>query len=158
MSRKQCKRRVWALINPIQHATEGASYTPESLLDKLRTRELSAIEAFRTGRARLQEWSDMTALLNLCETMAHGGIGPEALDACALAEAELLSAAKRFESTKRMGMTAQGLEAFRNLYEFHDLQRQSIPRGQYEFWIKKTGDRVRSKAPEVKDVSSQPNH
>lgn len=153
MSRKTCKRRVWALINPISYAIEGASYTPENLLDKLRIRELSAIEAFVTGRAGLQEWSDLTAMHNLCETMAHGGVGPEALENCAAVEGELVAAAKCFEATRRMEITATGLEAFHNLFAWHDLQRQSIPRGEYEHWIKKTGDRMRSQAPGVVDVS-----
>ena len=151
--RKRTNRKVWPLVNPIAHVLEGMADTPKDLLDKLRMRELSAIESFRMGRAHLQDWEDMNAVLNLCETMARGGVGPEALPACALAQAELLSAAKRFEGTKRMGLTAQGLEAFRHLCEWHDLQRQSIPRGDYEKWIKKTGDRVRSKSPEVVDVA-----
>ena len=151
--RKQCRRKVWGLVNPLTHTLEGLAYTPEALLDKLRTRELSAIESFRTGSASLQDWSDITAMLNLCETMARGGVGPEALPACALAEAELLSAAKRFEATKRMGLTAQGLEAFRELFAFHDAQRSAVSRGEYEKFIVKTRHRVQSKAPEVTDVA-----
>jgi len=156
MSRKKCKRKVWALVNPITHATEGASYTPESLLDKLRIRELSAIEAFRSGRAGLQEWSDVTAMLNLAETMAKGGVGPEALQSCTTMQEELIAAAKRFERTGKMGVSGIGLATMRDLYEFHDLQRQSITRGEYDRWIKKTSDTMRSKAPGVVDVADLP--
>lgn len=100
--KKQCKRKHWSTaINPIQHAIEGASLTPDSILDKLRARELAAVEAFRTGDATLQEWADITSMLNLCETMANGGIGPEALEACKRAENALIEAGKRFETTKR---------------------------------------------------------
>lgn len=102
MSRKQCKRKHWELIDPIKHATEGAAITPEEKLNQLRVRELAAIEAFRTGSATLQEWKDLTSMLNLCETMAKGGIGPEALEACKRAENALIEAGKRFETTKRM--------------------------------------------------------
>lgn len=155
MSRKQCKRKHWSTaINPIQHAIEGASLTPDSILDKLRARELAAVEAFRTGDATLQEWADLTSMLNLCETMAKGGIGPEALEACKRAENALIEAGKRFETTKRMVITGQSLQAFRDLYQFHDLQRQCVSRGEYEKWINKTQQRIKSKAPGVCDMST----
>ena len=147
--RKQCKRKHWSTaINPIQHAIEGASLTPDSILDKLRARELAAVEAFRTGDATLQEWADLTSMLNLCETMAKGGIGPEALEACKRAETALIDAGKRFETTKRMVITGQSLQAFR------DLQRQCVSRGEYEKWINKTQQRIKSKAPGVRDMST----
>lgn len=56
--KKKCKRKHWALINPVTHALQGAQFIPDSELLALRTRELAAIEAFRTGSATLQEWSD----------------------------------------------------------------------------------------------------
>lgn len=153
--KKQCKRKHWSTtINPVQHAIEGASLTPESILDKLRTRELAAVEAFRTGSATLQEWSDITSMLNICETMAKGGIGVEALEACKLAESALIEAGKRFETTKRMATSGPGLQAFRDIYQFHDLQRQSVSRGEYEKWIQKTQQRLTSKAPGVRDMST----
>ena len=37
MSRKKCVRKVWGLVNPIQHAIDGASITPGHLLDRLRS-------------------------------------------------------------------------------------------------------------------------
>jgi len=104
MTRKHCKRKVWSTsINPIQHAIEGAAITSEALLNQLRARELAAVEAFRTGSATLQEWADIAGMLNICETMARGGIGPEALEACERAERELIAAGLRFEATRRMG-------------------------------------------------------
>lgn len=152
--RKHCKRKVWnTAINPIQHAIDGAAITPDSLLNQLRARELAAIEAFRTGSATVQEWSDITGMLNICETMARNGIGPEALDACAKAEQELIAAGKRYESTRRMATSGPGLQAFRDVYQYHDLQRQSVSRGEYDRWIRKTALRVRSKAPEVRDMA-----
>lgn len=151
--RKQCKRKVWSLINPIQHAIEGASLPPDDLIQPLRIRELSSLEAFTHGKAGLQEWSDMCAMLNLCETMARNKVGPEALPACEKAQEALLEAAKRYEKTKRMGLSGPGLQAIRDVYEFHDLQRQSVSRAEYEKFIKMTADRMRSGAPEAKDVS-----
>ena len=151
--RKQCKLKHWNLVNTIQHAIEGVAITDDALLNQLRARELSAIESFRAGSATLQDWCDITSLLNICETMAGSGIGPEALEACAKAEAELIAAAKRYETTGRMGTTGQGLQAFREIYEYHDLQRQSISRSEYDKMINKTIQRVKSKAPGVRDMA-----
>lgn len=50
MSRKKCVRKVWGLVNPIQHAIDGASITPGHLLDRLRLVELSAIARTKPGK------------------------------------------------------------------------------------------------------------
>lgn len=147
--KKICKRKHYALINPIAHAIEGARITPGEQLDKLRLRDLASIEAFGKGKAGLQEWSDINALLTMCETMARGGVGPEAMEACESAQAALVESARRFETTKRMGTSGLGLQAFRDLFEYHDLQRQSVSRGEYERWIQSGVNRLKSNAPEV---------
>lgn len=152
--RKHCKRkRVYAATSPLAFVLDGIRPAPEAMLDKLRTRELSAIEAFRTGSAGLQEWTDINTILSMAETMARGGIGPEALETCERAQTALIRAAKHFEATGRMVLTAEGLTAIRDLYEFHDLQRQSVSRGELEKWLDKAMRRVRSKAPEVVDIA-----
>lgn len=147
--RKRTKRKIWGLINPVQHAIEGAAYVPEELLAPLRLRELAAIEAFRTGTAGLQEWHDVNAMQGLCETMAREGIGPEALEACDRAEHHLLEAARRFEKTGKMGTSGPGLQAFRDVFDYHDLQRQSVARATYDQMIRLTTARIRSRAPGV---------
>ena len=151
--RKQCRRKVWAKVDPIEHAIAGDRVADDKLLNELRIRELAAIEAFRTGTAGLQEWADMTGVLNVCETMARSGIGHEALEACKKAEQALIDAGVRFESLGRMVLSGEGLQALRDLYAYHDLQRQSVSRA--EFWrqIERTQKRVKSKAPEVRDMS-----
>lgn len=151
--KKHCRRKHYVLLDPIKHATEGAALTPESVLKPLRLRELMAIQAMVTGSATLQEWQDLTNMLNLCETMARGGVGPEALQSCTKAQEALIQAAKRYQSTRQMGLTAEGLQSIRDVYAYHDLQRQSVSRGQYERWIATTRQRIRSAAPEVKDVA-----
>ena len=152
MSRKQCKRKVWALVNPITHAIEGAGICTDELLQSLRIRELAAIEAFRSGRAGVQEWCDVTAIMNVCEHMATHGVGPEAHATCNEAHTHLIEAAKRFERTGKMGLTGPGIQCMRDLYEWHDLQRKSISRAEYDRHIKQTTLRIKSKAPEVTDV------
>lgn len=56
----------------------------------------------------------------------------------------------RHERTGKLGMTGPQLIAMRELHEFHDLQIQSITRAEFEGWIKKTADRIRSAHPDVK--------
>ena len=138
--KKRCKRKVWALVDPIQHAIQGAAIITDDVIQGLRTRELSAIEAFRAGKAGLQEWSDLVALMNVAEHMAFNGVGPEAKPTLHEAHGHLIDAAKRYESTKRMGLTGQGL------------QRKSISRAEYDRHIKATVNRIKSGAPEVTDV------
>lgn len=147
--RKKTRRKIYALVDPITHAVQGAALIPQKELDQLRLRELAAVEAFRVGKARLQDWHDVCAMMNLCEAMARDGVGPEALEACERAQAALVEAAQRFERTGKMGTTGPGLQAFRDVYDFHDLQRQSVPRSTYEQCIARATAKVKSKAPGV---------
>ena len=55
-----------------------------------------------------------------------------------------------FKATGRMGLDGPGLQALRELYAFHDLQRQSVSRSVYERAIVKTAQKVRGAAPELK--------
>ena len=142
--KKRCIRKVWALVNPIEHAIPGASITPRAMLDHLLVRELSSLEAFARGGARLNEWSDMAAINNLTQTLASMHIGPEALPDCEKAEAALIEAAARYQSTGRMGLSGPGLQALREVIGWHDAQRSSIARSKYEQAIKLTEARTRS--------------
>ena len=138
MSRKKCRRKHYTLVNCVTHAIEGARVADDKLLNSVRLLELSAIEAFRTGSATRADWQTVVDMLNICETMARGGVGPEAIPACEAAQAELIGAAKRYESTKRMGVTGPGLTTLREVFEYHDLQRQSISRSRYAEFIDRT--------------------
>jgi hypothetical protein len=124
--------------------------SPEDALDKLRLRELSAIESFAKGCATPNDFRDLCDMLNLCETLALSGVGPEALKACQSAQNAMLAAKDRHEKSGRLGIDAAGLRALRDLYEYHDLQRTSIQRSNYERAIAKTRDRIRSAHPDVK--------
>ena len=150
--KKQCKRKVWKLVNPISHAIEGINPPQGDKLDLLRTHELSAIESFRSGAATVEDWAKIVGMMNLAENMATNGIGVEVKAVCDQAHTHLMEAAKRYETTRRMGTTGQGLQCIRDLYEYHDLQRLSISLSEYEKHIQDTVNRVRSKAPEVTEV------
>jgi len=152
--RKHCKRKIWATtgFDAVQHAIAGACITNSASREKLQMRELSALESITHGAGTIQDWRDLADVINLCETAARMNVGPEALPACAIAQDMLIQAAKRFEETGKMGLTGEGIAAMRDVIEYHDLQRQSIPRSQYEQIIRKTAWRIRSHAPEVVEV------
>jgi hypothetical protein len=150
MSRKRCIRRHYALVCPITLAISGATITAEADLDKLRLRELSAIESFSKGTATPHEFRDLCDMLNLAQTLGETGVGPEVLPVCESVEAELLAAKGRHDQTGRLGITGAGLRAMRDLYEFHDLQRTSINRSQYEQAILRTRNKIRGAHPDVK--------
>ena len=150
--RKHTRRKHWNLVDPIAHAIAGAAITTKEHLDKLMLLELSSLDAMTHGRAGTSDWKDLTDVLNLCETMAKGGIGPEALPYCEVAEEALKQAAYRYQQTMKMGLSGTGLTAMKHLLEYHQLQRISISRSEYERWIQKTRNKILSKAKDVVEI------
>lgn len=148
--KKRCIRKVYQLINPIANAIAGAAITDTASLDKLRMRELQALEAFRTGTAAKADWDALADLCNLCETMAQRGIGPEALEPCMRAQEALGEAYRRHQEHGRIATSGPELQALREVYEFHDLQRASVSRAEYERAIQDTVNRIRSAHPSLK--------
>jgi len=142
--RKQCRRKIWAKINPIEHAITGAMVASEEKLNKLRMRELSAIESMVNGVGTVQDWITLVHVLNVSETMGHSGIGIEVLPLCALVQPEMEAAAKRYEATKKMGLSGAGINFLKELCSLHDLQRQSISCSEFERMIDKSNNNVRS--------------
>lgn len=155
MSRKQCRRRHYPLVSPVQMAIEGACITPDSILDQLRLYELSALEALVTGRAEVIDWCAIADVVNVAETMARSGIGPEVLEACARVQAGLTEARERHVRTQQLGLSGPAIREVRDLLEYHHLQRTSVGRGDYEKIIQKTRDRIRSQHPSLKRTVTQ---
>ena len=147
--RKQTKRKFWKLIDPIRHAILGAGITQDHLLDKLRLTELASLDAMTRGLGTLQDWQELTDMMNISEVMALDGVGPEVLPHCQQAQNALEQAALRYQSTMRMGLSGTGINALRDVFEYHDLQRRSISRSDYEKYIIKTQQRIMSRAKEV---------
>jgi hypothetical protein len=147
--RKQCKRKVYQLIDCVSHAIAGAGITTDDCLKQLKDKELAAIEAMRTGNATVYTWQELVDMNNICQVMARNGIGPEALVDCMIAEIELKHAAKRFESTGRMLLTGPGLKAINEVLEWHQLQRTSVSRSEYERMSEKTRNKIRSRSKDV---------
>jgi hypothetical protein len=151
MSRKRTHRKVWPLSNPIALAIDGARITDDVRLDQLCLLELSAIESFKTGTATQDDWRAMADLVNLSETMCGMGIGKaEVLPTAQLVEQALGEAQVRFQTTGRIGTTGPGLQAMRDLQEWHHVQRTSVARSVYEQAIVQTRNRIRSAHPSVK--------
>lgn len=152
--RKQCRRKIWSTqINPIAHAIAGAAVADSKSLDKLRLCELAAIDAMTKGMGSVEDWRWLADVVNISETMGKNGIGPEVLPYCKEAQEALLQAAQRYEKTKVMGLSGVGIKAIKNVWEFHDLQRTSIARSEYEKMIKKTADYIRSHGKDVVEVT-----
>ena len=151
--RKKCKRRVWSTdINPIAHAISGAAIADKASLDKLRLCELAAIDNMVYGRGTVEDWRWLADVMNIAETMGINGIGPEVLPYCKEAQQALFEAAKRYETTGKMGLSGLGIKAIKDVWEYHDLQRTSIARSEYERMIQKTANYIKSQGKNVVEV------
>jgi hypothetical protein len=141
--RKRTRRKVYPLVNPIEMAISGAGIATNDRLDKLRALELSAIDAIAHGSGTMGDLGTLRDMLNIAEVMALGGVGPEVLEPSRLAQRELVDMIERHNRTGRIGSTGAGLEAFREAYRWHDIQRTSIARSEYEHFIKKTANAIK---------------
>ena len=151
--RKRTKRKVWNLIDPCTHAIVGAAITQRDKLDKLRTLEYSALEAMTKGMGTVTDWRTLVDVLNLSETMARGGIGPEVLLVCEKAQKALHKAATRYQETFKMGLDGAGIQAIRELIEYADLQQSSISRSEFERYIQKTRNYIKSHGDKVVEIT-----
>jgi len=153
MTRKRTKRKHWNLLDPLAHAIVGAAITPRPTLDKLRFLEYSALDAITKGMGTIQDWRTLVDVLNLSEVMGKAGVGPEVLPVCAKAQDALHKAALRFEETKKMGLDGPGIQAIRELIEYADLQQASISRSDFEKYVKKTRDYIKSNSNRVVEIA-----
>lgn len=151
--KKKCRRKIWQKVNPIEYAITGASITAQDKLDKLRLSELSAIDSMIKGQATTGDWRALVDMLNIAETMATNGIGVEVLKVCQIVQKEMEAAARRYEKTRKMGLTGTGIRYIKELYEFHDLQRTSISRSEYERMIEKTINYIKSNNHRVVNIT-----
>lgn len=150
--RKRTKRKVWALLDPIAHGIIGASITPRKTLDKLRFTEYAALDAITKGLGTVQDWRTLVDVLNLAEIMGKSGVGPEVLPVCQKAQDSLHKAAMRYQETMRMGLDGVGIQAIRDLLEYADLQQSSVSRAEFERYVQKTKDYIRSNGNLVVEI------
>jgi hypothetical protein len=64
----------------------------------------------------------------------------------------LKASTKRFAETGKMSFDAMGVITLSDLQEYHDLQRQSVSRGEYWLFIKKMIDLRTSGSPIVEII------
>jgi hypothetical protein len=150
--RKRTKRKMWNLLDPIQHAVVGAAITPRPTLDKLRFLEYSALEAITKGNGTIHDWRTLVDVMNLSEVMAKAGVGPEVLPICEKAQESLHKAAMHYQKTMRLVLDSQGIQALRDLIEYADLQQGSISRSEFEKYVKKTRDYIKSNGDRVVEI------
>ena len=150
--RKRTKRKMWNLLDPIQHAVVGAAITPRPTLDKLRFMEYSALEAITKGNGTIHDWRTLVDVMNLSEVMGKAGIGPEVLPICEKAQEALHKAAMHYQKTLHLVLDYQGIEALRDLIEYADLQQGSISRSEFEKYVKKTRDYIKSNGDRVVEI------
>ena len=151
--RKKTKRKHWALLDCVSHAIVGASITHRDKLNKLRMLEYSALEAITKGNGTIHDWRVLVDVLNLSEMMGKNGVGPEVLPICQKAQDSLHKAAMRYQETLSMGLDGEGIKACRDLIEYADLQQGSISRSEFEKYIQKTKDYIRSHGDKVVEIS-----
>lgn len=150
MTRKHTRRKHWPLVNPITHAIDGACITSTDRLDKLRLLELTAIEALTKGQATQSDWRDLADMVNVAESLARDRVGREVLAACELAGQALEAAHASHQATGRITVSAEHVQALRDVHEYTDLQRTSVDRARYDRAIKATANRIRGRAKDVK--------
>ena len=152
--RKKCRRKVWSTnINAVAHAIAGAAVSDDAALNKLRLCELSAIDAMTKGMGTTEDWRWLADVVNIAETMGKHGIGPEVLPYCDAVQKALLEAAERYQNTGKMGLSGVGIAKVKELWEYHDLQRTSVARSEYEKMIKKTSNYIRSHGKDVVEIT-----
>jgi hypothetical protein len=130
----------------------GAAITPRPTLDKLRFLEYSALEAITKGNGTIHDWRTLVDVMNLSEVMAKAGIGPEVLPICEKAQESLHKAAMHYQKTMRLVLDSQGIQALRDLIEYADLQQGSISRSEFEKYVKKTRDYIKSNGDRVVEI------
>ena len=142
--RKRTKRKVVKLMNPITLAIEGACITTEQQLNELRIRELAAIDALAIGKGTPQAVYDVESMVLIAKEMGLGKVGPEALPACERALLLLNTTMLIHSETEIVTTGPETIGALREVFRYHDLQRQSISRAEYERFIEKSRLRLKS--------------
>jgi hypothetical protein len=72
---------------------------------------------------------------------------------CQKAQDALPQASERYQHTRKMGLSGEGIQAVRDLIQYADLQQSSIPRSDFEKYIQKTKDYIRSNGNLVVEIT-----
>ena len=104
------------------------------------------------GLGTVTDWRTLVNVLNLSEMMGKNGIGPEVLPICEKAQEGLHKAAMRYQETMKMGLDGQSIQAIRELIQYADLQQSSISRAEFEKYIQKTRNYIKSNGDLVVEI------
>ena len=148
--RKKTKRKIYPLVNPIDMAISGAGVTDDERLSELKTKEDASLKAFQDGVATVSDWHNINQVVRLAESLADANVGANVMVYAKIAEMHLLQAHDKYKVTSKMGTTDLGLQAFQDILEYHDLQRRSIARSEYEGHCKKIHNKLVSRSPKIK--------
>ena len=152
--RKKCRRKIWATnINPVAHAIAGAAITTSDVLSKIRMAEYSSLDTIIHGEGTTAHWWVLANLVNVAQCMAEEGIGPEVLPYCEKVQKSLIKAAEYYTKTRRMVLDGEGIKSIRELIEYADLQQKSISRAEFERYIEKTRNQIKSGHMDVYEIS-----
>jgi hypothetical protein len=142
--KKKTHRKYTSKQHPVQLAIECASIITPQRNNEYRKRERSMLDRMAQGAFDDDTWHEALYMVNQSELMACVGIGPEVLEPVRRAQVSL--ARMRARRTPDCAWRADPGEVYelREVQEYHDLQRQSIPYGQYREFIKKTVNKTRT--------------
>ena len=129
--KKSAKRQIRPLANPLTVAIKRASPVTPEVVQRLRMREWSAIEAFAQGQATSVDVALLEELLCMCLCSIELGIGPEAQATCNAAELVFAALRARSPANTPMVMNPAELDVMRDLQSFHDQQRAACNRREY---------------------------
>ena len=130
--RKQTKRKVYGLYNPITMAIAGAAVSNGPEVQQLDTGESSALESLRTGKAVEEEVHLLTVMTAISAVLAYKKRMLEPRLMAQQAFKALDSIKERNKRTGKWGASGEELAALREMYQYHDAQRAMVARSEYE--------------------------
>lgn len=124
--RKARNVHIGAAINPAHYAMESVRPPDQKFVERLRFKELGAIEAFATGRGNMHEWEVLASMVNRSEYLGEHGCGPEAVPVAERAAAGIMAAVERHSRGLSLALDGPTIQALREVREYMDLQFQSL--------------------------------
>jgi len=150
--RKSCKRKHWNTspgFSAVAHAINGACVIDDQILQDIRIRELSAIQSMQDHTATDQDLYDILALHSMAVVMAENGIGKfEVMPVCTQAKTAIANLIKRVEKWGKFDARESEIIILRELWDWHDAQRKSIQRSDYDKYLKMAINKQKNKRSE----------
>ena len=120
------------------HGFLSAQITPDSELNLIKLKHLSALDEFEAGRADRGHWETLVDLCNVTGEFCNQGIGPEASPWVEIAQDGLIEARNVYK------LSDSCIEAIKELIDYQDIQMRCVSRHQFRQILKKLSDKIRS--------------